>query len=130
MASSFWKGVVGIGLFALAHAAFSAAQHRSYMRLTEKENETLPIDIVLQTLLSFVITCYGIVHISGEFKDMDASSELKNKTFDTLRNHPSFYLFNHRGRVLFRAPEQESSTPSPQALPSNPLRLRKLENFH
>ncbi|CAM4613782.1 hypothetical protein R3I94_013659 [Phoxinus phoxinus] len=130
MASSFWKGVVGVGLFALAHAAFSAAQHRSYMRLTEKENETLPIDIVLQTLLSFVITCYGIVHISGEFKDMDASSELKNKTFDTLRNHPSFYLFNHRGRVLFCAPEQEPSTPSPQALPSNPLRLRKLENFH
>lgn len=53
-----------------------------------------------------------------------------NRTFDTLRNHPSFYLFNHRGRVLFRAPEQEPSTPSPQALPSNPLRLRKLENFH
>lgn len=26
MASSFWKGVVGVGLFALAHAAFSAAQ--------------------------------------------------------------------------------------------------------
>ncbi|XP_018919169.2 ER membrane protein complex subunit 5, partial [Cyprinus carpio] len=124
------KGVVGVGLFALAHAAFSAAQHRSYMRLTEKENETLPIDIVLQTLLSFVITCYGIVHISGEFKDMDASSELKNKTFDTLRNHPSFYLFNHRGRVLFRPPEQEPSTPSAQALPSNPLRLRKLENYH
>ncbi|XP_073676886.1 ER membrane protein complex subunit 5 [Garra rufa] len=130
MASSFWKGVVGVGLFALAHAAFSAAQHRSYMRLTEKENETLPIDIMLQTLLSFVITCYGIVHISGEFKDMDASSELKNKTFDTLRNHPSFYLFNHRGRVLFRPPEQEPSTPSAQALPSNPLRLRKLENYH
>ncbi|XP_016302012.1 membrane magnesium transporter 1-like [Sinocyclocheilus anshuiensis] len=130
MASSFWKGVVGVGLFALAHAAFSAAQHRSYMRLTEKENETLPIDIVLQTLLSFVITCYGIVNISGEFKDMDASSELKNKTFDTLRNHPSFYLFNHRGRVLFRPPEQEPSIPSAQALPSNPLRLRKLENYH
>lgn len=81
------------------------------MRLTEKENETLPIDvslhqsssintlikellwrlplmlrsfyallqIVLQTILSFVMTCYGIVHIAGEFKDMDASSELKNK---------------------------------------------------
>ncbi|XP_030622205.1 ER membrane protein complex subunit 5 [Chanos chanos] len=131
MASSFWKGVVGIGLLALAHAAFSAAQHRSYMRLTEKENETLPIDIVLQTLLAFVVTCYGIVHIAGEFKDMDASSELKNKTLDTLRNHPSFYLFNHRGRVLFRSTEPEPSTvPSAQALPSNPLRLRKLENFH
>ncbi|XP_060783791.1 ER membrane protein complex subunit 5 [Neoarius graeffei] len=130
MASSFWKGVVGLGLFALAHAAFSAAQHRSYMRLTEKENETLPIDIVLQTLLAFVVTCCGIVHISGEFKDMDASSELKHKTFDTLRNHPSFYLFNHRGRVLFSSPEPEVPTAATQALPSNPLRLRKLENFH
>lgn len=35
--------------------------------------------IVLQTLLSFVMTCYGIVNIAGEFKDMDASSELKTK---------------------------------------------------
>lgn len=102
---------------------------RSYMRLTEKENETLPIDIVLQTLLSFIMTCYGIVHIAGEFKDMDASSELKNKTFDTLRNHPSFYLFNHRGRVLFRSPEENPSERNQQALP-NPLRLRKLEHLH
>ncbi|XP_005404662.1 PREDICTED: membrane magnesium transporter 1 isoform X3 [Chinchilla lanigera] len=78
MAPSLWKGLVGIGLFALAHAAFSAAQHRSYMRLTEKEDESLPIDIVLQTLLAFAVTCYGIVHIAGEFKDMDATSELKN----------------------------------------------------
>uniref|UniRef100_A0A8C9LL84 Membrane magnesium transporter n=1 Tax=Piliocolobus tephrosceles TaxID=591936 RepID=A0A8C9LL84_9PRIM len=52
---------------------------RSYMRLTEKEDESLPIDIVLQTLLAFAVTCYGIVHIAGEFKDMDATSELKNK---------------------------------------------------
>uniref|UniRef100_A0AC11E9B4 Membrane magnesium transporter 1 n=2 Tax=Laurasiatheria TaxID=314145 RepID=A0AC11E9B4_SHEEP len=29
MAPSLWKGLVGIGLFALAHAAFSAAQHSS-----------------------------------------------------------------------------------------------------
>ncbi|KAG9340983.1 hypothetical protein JZ751_020177 [Albula glossodonta] len=131
MASSIWKGFVGIGLFALAHAAFSAAQHRSYMRLTEKENETLPIDIVLQTLLAFVVTCYGIVHIAGEFKEMDASSELKNKTFDTLKNHPSFYVFNHRGRVLFRSPDQDSPCTSRQeALPSNPLRLRKLDLSH
>ena len=58
-ASLLWKGLVGIGLFALAHTAFSAAQHRSYMRLTEKEDESLPIDIVLQTLLAFAVTCYG-----------------------------------------------------------------------
>ena len=97
MAPSLWKGLVGIGLFTLAHAAFSAAQHRSYMRLTEKEDESLPIDIVLQTLLAFAVTCYGIVHSAGEFKDLDATSELKNKTFGTLWNHPTFYVFNHHG---------------------------------
>ncbi|XP_062998120.1 ER membrane protein complex subunit 5 [Elgaria multicarinata webbii] len=127
-AASLWKGLVGVGLFALAHAAFSAAQHRSYMRLTEKEDETLPIDIVLQTLLAFAVTCYGIVHIAGEFKDMDATSELKNKTFDTLRNHPSFYVFNHRGRVLFQSPDTVHSSSNQDALSSSAsLKLRKLE---
>ncbi|KAG5213547.1 hypothetical protein JEQ12_009333 [Ovis aries] len=53
-------------------------KHPSYMRLTEKEDESLPIDMVLQTLLAFAVTCYGIVHIAGEFKDMDATSELKS----------------------------------------------------
>lgn len=128
MASSIWKGLVGAGLFALAHAAFSAAQHRSYMRLTEKEDETLPIDIVLQTLLAFVVACYGIVNIAGEFKDMDATSELRNKTFDTLRNHPSFYIFNHRGRVMFQSPESEESHQNQPGFISNAsLKLRKLE---
>lgn len=37
------------------------------------------LQIVLQTLLAFAVTCYGIVHIAGEFRDMDATSELKNK---------------------------------------------------
>ncbi|XP_004643205.1 membrane magnesium transporter 1 [Octodon degus] len=129
MAPSLWKGLVGIGLFALAHAAFSAAQHRSYMRLTEKEDESLPIDIVLQTLLAFAVTCYGIVHIAGEFKDMDATSELKNKTFDTLRNHPSFYVFNHRGRVLFQ-PSDTTNSSNQDALSSNTsLKLRKLDSL-
>uniref|UniRef100_A0A8C2U2M9 Membrane magnesium transporter 1 n=1 Tax=Coturnix japonica TaxID=93934 RepID=A0A8C2U2M9_COTJA len=148
-AASLWKGLVGIGLFALAHAAFSAAHSgpggpggpdpcwtfralcvadRSYMRLTEKEDETLPIDIVLQTLLAFAVTCYGIVHIAGEFKDMDATSELKNKTFDTLRNHPSFYVFNHRGRVLFQSPDTVNSSSNQDALSSSSsLKYRKLE---
>nr|XP_020665954.1 membrane magnesium transporter 1 [Pogona vitticeps] len=101
---------------------------RSYMRLTEKEDETLPIDIVLQTLLAFAVTCYGIVHIAGEFKDMDATSELKNKTFDTLRNHPSFYVFNHRGRVLFQPPDAVHSSSNQDVLSSSAsLKFRKLE---
>lgn len=37
MASSFWKGVVGVGLFALAHAAFSAAQRKYCSSRNESE---------------------------------------------------------------------------------------------
>lgn len=32
MAPSLWKGLVGIGLFALAHAAFSAAQRKCLVK--------------------------------------------------------------------------------------------------
>ena len=100
------------------------------MRLTEKEDESLPIDTVLQTLLAFAVTCYGIVHIAGEFKDMDATSELKNKTFDTLRNHPSFYVFNHHGRVLFRPSDTTSSSNQDASSSNTSLKLRKLESLH
>ncbi|XP_010830952.1 PREDICTED: membrane magnesium transporter 1-like, partial [Bison bison bison] len=175
----------GIGLFALAHAAFSAAQHyfpssgikwkrkceflqsssfqdkifrsmyyvydlqkgykdsansycilftqflslvtSSITMVTQQQQQQQWI--VLQTLLAFAVTCYGIVHIAGEFKDMDATSELKNKTFDTLRNHPSFYVFNHRGRVLFR-PSDTTNSSNQDALSSNTsLKLRKLESL-
>uniref|UniRef100_A0A8B9D8D4 Membrane magnesium transporter n=1 Tax=Anser cygnoides TaxID=8845 RepID=A0A8B9D8D4_ANSCY len=119
-------GPVGGAPGPAAAVRFSSAD-RSYMRLTEKEDETLPIDIVLQTLLAFAVTCYGIVHIAGEFKDMDATSELKNKTFDTLRNHPSFYVFNHRGRVLFQSPDTVNSSNQDALSSSSSLKFRKLE---
>nr|XP_025036652.1 membrane magnesium transporter 1 [Pelodiscus sinensis] len=120
-------GRAGRGVQHRAVITDEAGGDRSYMRLTEKEDETLPIDIVLQTLLAFALTCYGIVHIAGEFKDMDATSELKNKTFDTLRNHPSFYVFNHRGRVLFQSPDIVNSSNQDALSSSASLKLRKLE---
>lgn len=105
-----WKVLVGVGLFALTHAAFSAAQHRSHTRLTEKKCESLPMDIVLQTLLAFALTCYGIVHTAGDFRDRDATSELKNVTFDTLRNRPSFYVFHRSGSGLLQPSDTTHSS--------------------
>ncbi|KAI4553035.1 hypothetical protein MJT46_016329 [Ovis ammon polii x Ovis aries] len=93
MVPSLWKGLVGIDLFALAHTAFSSAQHRSYMRLTEKEDESLPIDMVLQTLLAFAVTCYGIVHIAGEFKVLFRPSNTTNSSNqDALSSNTSLKL--------------------------------------
>ncbi|UJR36976.1 hypothetical protein I4U23_029684 [Adineta vaga] len=90
-----------IGLLALAHAGYSAAQHRVYVRLTEQQFERLPADIIVQTLIAFIACCFGTVQLFGKFKPILITAEWQNKTWDTIGNRPSFMTFNHRGKKLF-----------------------------
>jgi hypothetical protein len=95
------KALVIIGLLSLTHAAFSAAQHRSYLRLVEQEfSGFLPVDILVQTVVSLIITMIGVVNSSGSFKEIRALDDSKYKSMETIVNRPSFYTFNHRGRLL------------------------------
>jgi len=50
---------------------------------------------------------YGILHLSGDFKEVRAIEELENKTWETLNNIPSFYVFNHRSKSLFLNKNQQ-----------------------
>lgn len=43
---------------------------------------------------------YGVMQVAGDFKEIKASADLDNKSWETFRNIPSFYIFNHRGRFL------------------------------
>lgn len=101
MASFLHKFCVTFGLIALAHAAYSAAQHRTYLRLTEQEFTTLPQDIFVQCIFGLIMTYYGVVHVAGAFKEIRASAELESKTWDMLSNRQSFFVFNHRGKSMF-----------------------------
>lgn len=101
MAFNFDKFCVSIGLLALAHAAYSAAQHRTYIRLTEQEFTVLPVDILLQCLASLILTCYGLVRVVGSFRDIMVSGDLDKKMWENVGNRASFYTFNHRGKALF-----------------------------
>jgi hypothetical protein len=92
-----------VGLLGLCHAAYSATQHRNYLRLTEKEYNKLPIDIVLQTIASLLIACVALVKIVGKFKSINVASDWENKSWDHVGNRSSFYTFNHRGKFLFSA---------------------------
>lgn len=93
--------LVCVGLLSFLHAAYSAAQHRSYLRLIEQEfGGLLPMDILLQTVVSLIVTMVGVVRVSGEFKEIRALDDVKYKNIDTIVNRPSFYLFNHRGRLI------------------------------
>ncbi|XP_067006817.1 ER membrane protein complex subunit 5 [Anabrus simplex] len=99
MATTLHKAFLVFGLLSLFHAAYSAAQHRSYLRITEQEFVSLPIDILVQGIVSLFITLYGVMNIAGDFKEIRATVDLENKSWETLRNIPSFYIFNHRGKA-------------------------------
>ncbi|XP_076324083.1 ER membrane protein complex subunit 5 isoform X2 [Tachypleus tridentatus] len=75
---------------------------RSYIRLTEQEFTQLPLDIVLQSLISLFLTMCGVLYVAGEFKEIRATVELENKSYESFGNRPSFYTFNHRGKALAR----------------------------
>lgn len=45
----------------------------------------------------------GVLKIAGEFKEIKASADLKEKSWDSYKNQPSFYSFNHRGKSLAMA---------------------------
>ncbi|XP_008547255.1 ER membrane protein complex subunit 5 [Microplitis demolitor] len=99
-ATSSHKFITWLGFISILHAAYSAAQHRSYLRITEQEFTTLPIDILIQGIISLFIVMYGVLHIAGDFKEIRAVVELESKTWETTRNLPSFQIFNHRGKCL------------------------------
>ncbi|CAD6222133.1 GSCOCG00000747001-RA-CDS [Cotesia congregata] len=99
-ATSTHKFITWIGFISILHAAYSAAQHRSYLRITEQEFTTLPIDILIQGIISLFIVMYGVLHIAGDFKEIRAVVDLECKTWETTRNLASFQIFNHRGKCL------------------------------
>ncbi|XP_014223510.1 membrane magnesium transporter 1-B [Trichogramma pretiosum] len=99
-AKAIHKIITFLGFLSLLHAAFSAVQHRSYLRITEQEFTTLPIDIIIQGVASLFAVMYGVMHIAGDFKEIRAVVDLENKSWETFRNLPSFQIFNHRGKAL------------------------------
>lgn len=54
----------------------------------------------MQGIVSLFVVMYGVMHIAGDFKEIRAVVDLENKSWETLRNLPSFQIFSHRGRSL------------------------------
>ncbi|XP_054164256.1 ER membrane protein complex subunit 5-like [Oppia nitens] len=101
MSNLTYKSVITLGLVSLLHCAFSATQHRSYVRLVEQEFTGLPQDIVVQCLVSLLVTIAAIIALNASrLQEIHALSDLKDKTIDIMNNRPNFYMFNHRGRLL------------------------------
>ncbi|CAG4972615.1 ER membrane protein complex subunit 5 [Colias croceus] len=97
---SFHKIILTVGFISLFHSAFSAAQHRSYLRITSQEFTTLPLDIVIQAVGSLFAVMWGVLHVAGNLREIQAAAEMNNTTWETQKNIPSFYIFNHREKAL------------------------------
>ena len=101
------KLLLTIGLIGLCHAAYSATQHRNYIRLTEKDQQlddrlssSLPLDIFIQTLLSLILTCVALVPLVARFRPIRIASDWETKNWFNIGNRVPFYSFNHRGKYL------------------------------
>uniref|UniRef100_A0A0M3I0R2 NADH dehydrogenase [ubiquinone] flavoprotein 3, mitochondrial n=1 Tax=Ascaris lumbricoides TaxID=6252 RepID=A0A0M3I0R2_ASCLU len=66
--TSLLRVLTVVALVSLLHCAYSAAQHRFYLRLTEQPFTQLPADIIVQTLVSLIVLIYGASHIAGDFQ--------------------------------------------------------------
>lgn len=100
MSKFLHKVFLVVGFLSLFHAAFSAAQHRSFLRLNEEEFTGLPTDIVIQAIISLFIVTAMTVSLVGEFKEIRATVEMQKLTWENSYNNPSFYTFSHRGKVF------------------------------
>lgn len=125
------KLILTLGLIGLCHAAYSATQHKSYMRLTEHDLDStsssissLPLDILVQTVVCLFMSCVGVIRVAAKFKPIKITSEWENKTWDNVANRTSFYSFNHRGKFLFSDVASEN-----QRLLANYVNISRAENI-
>lgn len=56
----------------------------------------------MQSVASLFLIIYSLLHVVGDFKEIRATIDLQAKSWETLSNIPSFYIFNHRGKSLSR----------------------------
>jgi len=116
MSTSFYKGLLFASLGLLFHAAYSAAEWRSYARKSEQvQSDSIPLDITLETVIGLSLAMVAVLKIGGSFKEIRSSVELSGKNWENVRNRPSFYIFGHRGRAF--SPDYVGYVSTPNASP-------------
>ncbi|CAG9797707.1 unnamed protein product [Chironomus riparius] len=106
-----YKIVLTLGLISLLHSGYSAAQYRTFLRISEQEFESLPLDISIQAIVSFAVVVYSILSIKSDWKLIHAT-EIGKSSWDTFANIQSFYSFNHRGKALFNPDYTQPNLPN------------------
>ncbi|CAI4232986.1 unnamed protein product [Auanema sp. JU1783] len=99
MSISLHAVITIVSLASLLHCAYSAAQHRSYLRLTEQPFVSLPADVICQTLVSLIVLIYGASYVAAPFQQIKSDPN-RERTWDEVASCLSFAIFNHRGKAM------------------------------
>uniref|UniRef100_A0A1I7T9B9 Membrane magnesium transporter n=1 Tax=Caenorhabditis tropicalis TaxID=1561998 RepID=A0A1I7T9B9_9PELO len=99
MASTIYRLITIVSLLSLIHCAYSAAQHRFYLRLTEQPFVSLPADVVAQTVISLVALIYGTSYLANPFQYIKKDQH-HDRTCDEALNCPSFITFENRSKAM------------------------------
>ena len=58
------------------------------------------VQIILECLLASLLCIFGVVSVTGKFRDIKLTTELNSRTFETVSNRPGYMIFNHRGPIV------------------------------
>ncbi|CAG8467516.1 10515_t:CDS:2 [Funneliformis mosseae] len=89
-----------ISFVTLLHSTYSTYEHLSYLKVVEKVANNMPIEIIVECLVSVLIFSISIVLIAGPLKPILMKNEMVKKSIDKVDTRPSFNTFNHRGRII------------------------------
>ncbi|KAI3628149.1 hypothetical protein CBS14141_002150 [Malassezia furfur] len=98
--SSAGRATVTLGILLFAHAAYSTyefvAQGKSLApgTLSTPYEKTIPWDVTIETLLSFMVLAFGCAMTTPALREIDCS-------IDRVYARPSFANVRHRGAALF-----------------------------
>ncbi|CDH54415.1 predicted protein [Lichtheimia corymbifera JMRC:FSU:9682] len=101
--SNLGKVLAIISTLFLAHSAYSTYEHRAYLKAVDRTEANLPIEIIVECVVSAFITLVGVIISAAPFKNILLSDHMATMTIDQVDTTPSFVSFNHRHVVSTQA---------------------------
>ncbi|PWZ01887.1 hypothetical protein BCV70DRAFT_156945 [Testicularia cyperi] len=95
---------LALGTLIFLHAAYSTYEQlsiRKSLGQVDVESQRMPIDITIETLVSFFVILIGVSMTAAPLKEVTWASEMRKRTVDEVDSRSSFATLTHRGQVLF-----------------------------
>lgn len=94
------NALLSFSIALLLHAAFSTYEHLSHLKALGRPEDSLPFDIILETLLSLAFGIFSASIRAPETREITWASEMKKWSIDDMDSRLGFANFVTRGTVL------------------------------